>query len=123
MATLGGVDLGHIQSEEQAKDTSLFSQPLPTSNSDTTILLDIFGTTRNLTVNGVKTGTAAQLNTFVVAIEAFANGNQISRTFVSSLSTFANKSVFIKNFRWNYVQGSPSKLSYSLELIEGAVVT
>ena len=53
-------------------------------------------------------------------MEALANGTQTGVTFVSSLSTFANKKVFVKNFRWSYLKASPNKINYTLELNEGA---
>lgn len=122
MATLDGTDLGNIQTETQNKDSSLFNQPLPGSDSSTSILLDLFGVTRTISIDGIKSGTAAVLNTFITAIEALIAGGQSGVTFVSSLSTFANKTVFVKSFNWDYVKGDPNKISYRLELTEGAGV-
>ena len=120
MATLDGTDLGNIQTETQNKDSSLFNQPLPGSDSSTSILLDLFGVTRTISIDGIKSGTAAALNTFITVIEALIAGGQSGVTFVSSLSTFANKTVFVKSFNWDYVKGDPNKISYRLELTEGA---
>ncbi|MCP6727615.1 MAG: hypothetical protein KJI69_06410 [Patescibacteria group bacterium] len=122
MATLDGTDLGNIQTETQNKDSSLFNQPLPGSDSSTSILLDLFGVTRTISIDGIKSGTAAALNTFITVIEALIAGGQSGVTFVSSLSTFANKTVFVKSFNWDYVKGDPNKISYRLELTEGAGV-
>ena len=70
---------------------------------------------------GVFTGSASELNTFIVAMEALDNGSQSAAvTFVSSLSTFANKSVYVDNFGWNFLKGSPNKINYILQLTEGA---
>ncbi|MCP6727483.1 MAG: hypothetical protein KJI69_05745 [Patescibacteria group bacterium] len=120
MATLDGTNLGNIQTETQNKDSSLFNQPLPGSDSSTSILLDLFGVTRTISIDGIKSGTAAALNTFITVIEALIAGGQSGVTFVSSLSTFANKTVFVKSFNWDYVKGDPNKISYRLELTEGA---
>ncbi|KKL69884.1 hypothetical protein LCGC14_2110440 [marine sediment metagenome] len=122
MATLDGNDLGNVQTESQNKDSSLFNQPLPGSDSSTSILLDLFGVTRTINLDGIKSGTAAALNTFITAIEALIGGGQSGVTFVSSLSTFANKTVFVSSFNWDYVKGDPNKISYSLSLTEGAAV-
>lgn len=122
MATLDGNDLGRIQTESQNKDSSLFNQPLPGSDSSTSILLDLFGVTRTISIDGIKSGTATVLNTFITTIEALIGGGQSGVTFVSSLSTFANKTVFVSSFDWNYVKGDPNKISYSLQLTEGAAV-
>ena len=123
MASVGGIDLGRIQNESQVKDSGLFTQPLVINDSANTILLDLFGVTRTISIDGIKTGSVAVLNTFITDIEGIENGTQTSSTFVSSLSTFANKTVFIKSFRWNYLAGNPGKITYSLELIEGAAVS
>lgn len=112
--------MGNIQTEDQIKDTSLFNQILPTFDSDKSVLLDIFGVSRTITITGIFTGTTTALNTFITAIETIANGSQTGVTFASSLTTFANKKVFVKNFRWSFIKGTPNKIDYSLELIEGA---
>ncbi len=121
-ASIGGVGIGNVQNEGQRKNAGLFTQPIPTSDSDSTILLDLFGTTKNMTIEGIKSGTASGLNTFITAIEGIANGSQTGSTFVSSLSTYANKTVFVKDFGWNYAAGDPSKITYTLELQEGTAV-
>ena len=120
MATLDGTDMGRIQSESQNKDSSLFNQPLPGSDSDTSILLDLFGVTRTIRIDGIKSGSAAVLNTFITDIEALIAGGQSGVTFVSSLSTFANKKVFVNFFNCNYLKVDPNKISYSLQMTEGA---
>ena len=98
----------------------MFNQPLPTLDSDKSILLDIFGVSRTITIEGIFPGTLSELNNFINTIQTIADGKQTGVTFVSSLSTFANKKVFVKNFRWSFTKGSPNKINYSLELIEGA---
>ncbi len=122
MATLDGNNLGNIQTESQIKDSSLFNQPLPGTDSSISILLDLFGVTRIIRIDGIKADSAANLNTFIVAIEALIAGGQTGVTYASSLSTFGNKTVFVKSFNWNYIKGDPNKISYSLELVEGAAV-
>lgn len=122
MATLDGTDLGNVQKETQTKDSSLFNMPLPGSDSSTSILLDLFGVLRTISLDGIKSGSASAINTFITTMEALIAGGQLGVTFVSSLSTFANKTVFVKNFNWDYVKGDPNKISYTLELIEGAGV-
>ena len=122
MATLNNIDLGNIQNETQIKDTALFVNPIPVSDSDAVFLLDIFGVSRTISIEGIITGTTTVLDDFIDNMEGIANGNQIGITFVSSLSTFDNKTVFIKSFRWSYVKAEVNKISYTLELIEGLAV-
>ena len=92
---------------------------MPASDSAAAILLDLLGVTRTTNIDGIFSGTTSQLNTFIVAMEALNNGAQVGVTFVSSLSTFANKTVYVDSFGWNYVKGSPNKITYSLQLTEG----
>ena len=120
MATLDGTSLGNIQNETQTKDSNLINFPLPASDSSAAILLDLLGTTRTINIDGIKSGSAATLNTFITTIEALIAGTQTGVTYVSSLSTFSSKKVFVNSFTWSYVKGDPSKISYSLQLTEGA---
>ena len=71
-------------------------------------------------MTGIFSGTTSAINTFIGVIETIANGTQTGVTYVSSLSTFASKKVFVRSFNWNYIQGSPLKINYTLELVEGA---
>ena len=120
MTTLDGTDLGKIQTESQTKDSNLFNFSLPGQDSNTAVLLDLLGTTRTINIDGIFTGSTAVLNTFITDIEALVAGTQTGVTFVSSLTTFANKKVFVNSFIWNFVKGDPNKISYSLQLAEGA---
>lgn len=120
MVSIAGIDLGNVQSERQIKSTNLFIQALVASDSSAAVILDLFGTVRRINVNGIKSGSATVINTFITAIEAIANGSQTSSTFVSSLSTFTNKTVFVEDFSWEYVGGDPNKIRYTLSMVEGA---
>lgn len=121
MATIGGVDLGIVKRESQSKTSGLFNQPLPYSDSNEAIIMDLLGTTRTITVNGFKTGTLTELRTFIGNIEGIQNGKQPSVTFVSSIIT-ASKQVLIKEFSWDWVEADVQRLTYSLTLIEGSVI-
>jgi len=121
MATIGGVDLGTVTSETSAKNSNLFNQPLPLSDSDEALLMDLFGTSRTITVEGVKTGAVADLRTFITNIEAIQDGEQSGSTFVSSW-TNANKTVLIQDFTHTKVQADESKVNYTLTLLEGTAL-
>jgi len=123
MATLGGTDLGDIQSEQSTKDTSMFSFPLPASDSASTILLDIFGVTRVFSIDGIyEDATFVNIQNWIDTIEGYANGGQLGKTYVSNM-TGDSYTVYIQSFSWTYSAGDPSKISYSLQLIEGAGVS
>lgn len=119
MATIGGKSLGEIQSEQQTKSSGLFTQPLPASDSGSTILLDLFGTTRTINIDGVfQHATKSNLVTFVTDIEGLQNGSQSGLTYVGDFVT-TNKTVLIQDFSWTWAAGSVNKINYTLSLIEG----
>ncbi len=121
MASIAGNDLGNIQSERQTKDSGLFEFPLPTSDADATFILDLFGVTRRITIEGIKNGTTAELETFIEAIEAIVNGNQSLSAFVSSLIVSPSSiNVLIRTFTWSYSIGPTRRLTYTLELVQGS---
>ena len=121
MATIGGVDLGEVKTEEHTKSSNLFNTPLPFSDSDSSLIMDLFGTSRTITISGVKTGLVAALRTFIVNIEAIQNGAQSGSTFVSSW-TNVNKTCLIQDFQHSKAEGDESKVNYTLTLLEGTVL-
>lgn len=122
MATLDLIDLGKIQTESQTKSSQLFNQPLPGSDSDEAILLDIFGVSKTVTIDGIITGNQTVLRTFITSIESIQNGSQEGSDFVSTLVISpASIKVLIENFSWNYSKGTVNSLDYSLELKQGTI--
>jgi len=120
-ASIGGKSLGDVKSEASSKNSGLFIQPLPLSDSDATLLMDLLGTSRTITISGVKTGVVADLRTFVTDIEGLQTGEQASLTFVSSW-TNVNKSVLIQDFTHDKAEGDESRVTYTLTLLEGSVL-
>jgi len=94
--------------------------PIPTADSSSAFLLDLFGMSRNITIVGIFQGTLAQQNTFITDIEGIADGSQTGSTFVSSHTSFANKTVYIQSFSWTVNKANPGYVNYSLTLVEGA---
>ena len=121
MASIGTKDLGDVKSEIQTKSSGLFNQPLPFEDSDTSLIMDLLGTSRTITVEGVKTGAVAALRTFITDIEGLQNGAQSSLVFVSSW-TNVNKNVLISDFTHTKIEADESEISYSLTLIEGTAL-
>lgn len=118
MTSIGGVDLGDVTSEGSVKSSNLFNQPLPFTDSDKAVLMDLLGMSRTITVSGKKTGAVAALRTFITDIEGLQNGEQSSLVFVSSW-TNVNKNVLIQDFQWDKVEADESKVTYTLTLAEG----
>lgn len=121
MTTIGGKDLGEVSSESSTKSSNLFNMPLPFSDSDAALIMDLMGMSRTITVAGKKTGTIAQMRTFITDIEGLQTGSQSGMTFVSSW-TNVNKTVLIQDFTWDKSEGDESKLNYTLTLVEGTAL-
>ncbi|MCK4827668.1 hypothetical protein KA005_68710 [bacterium] len=121
MASIGGVDLGEVKTESHTKSSNLFNQPLPYSDSDAALIMDLMGTNRTITIMGVKTGTIAAQRTFIAAIEAKQNGAQSGMTFVSSWTNMS-KTVLIQDFTHDKKGADESEVSYTLVLIEGTAL-
>ena len=121
MASIGGKDLGTVTSESSTKSSNLFNQPVPFSDSDEALIMDLMGTSRTITVSGVKTGTISELRQFVSDIEGLQNGKQESLTFVSSW-TNTNKNVLIQTFTHDKSEADENKVNYTLELLEGTAL-
>lgn len=122
MATLSGTSLGIVQREKQAKDSGLTNFPLPRSDSSSSILLDLFGVTRTITLEGRYEGTTEEIRTFIATIEGYASGTQSGLTFQSDLIS-STKTVFIQNFEWAYNEADTSTIQYTLIMLEGAAVS
>ena len=120
-SSLGGKSLGDVSSEASTKSSNLFQFPMPLSDSDKAVLMDIFGTSRTITIEGKKTGEVAALRTFVTDIETIQNGEQSGSTFVSSW-TGANKTVLIQDFTHTKLKADENEVSYTLVLEEGSVL-
>lgn len=94
--------------------------PLPRRDSSYAILKDLFGTSRNISVSGIVFGTEAEQDTFIQAMETIVNGRQASSTFTSSVAD-NTYTVFVQTFGWSKDKADPSKITYSLSMVEGAV--
>jgi len=119
MVTFDGITLPNIRSEENGKTANLFTQPIPTSDSDQTFVLDLFGVTRTIQLTGSAKDTVANIQSFINTIEALINGSQTGKNFVSSIHS-VNKTCQINSFRYTYVEGTVELLNYTMELIESS---
>jgi len=119
LATLNSTDLGTITRETQTKDSNLFFYPLPLSDSNEALLLDLMGTSRTITVEGYKISTTkATLTTFVTTIETLQNGEQSGVTYVGDFIT-TNKTVQVQTFTWDWVEADVNRIKYTLTLLQG----
>ena len=120
--SLGGTDLGNVQTERHRKDSQLFTMPMPKHDSDELVAIDLFGTTRNITVEGVLVGTTDAIKTFIAAMEGYVSGDQVTRSYVTATTTKGSYTVMVQYFDWTYELANINSLKYTLELIECASV-
>jgi len=111
--------LGTVISEDSSKTSGLFQTPLPLSDSNESIMLDLFGASRTINIRGIYTGTVAEINTFVQALDGLLNGSQNTKTFHSDKSN-ASYLVLINSVRWNSEDGAVTKVDYEIEMVEGS---
>ena len=115
----GMTSLGTVNKEDSTKDAGLFQQPLPASNSNQAIMLDIFGASRTITISGVFTGTTAQISAFIVELDALVSGTQSVKVYHSDKSG-ADYNVLVSSVTWTAEEGAVSKVDYTINLTEGS---
>jgi len=106
-----------IESERSNKDSNLFKQPIPTSDSGDTIVIDIFGAQKNVTLKCEYIGTSvANISTYIGYLDAILDGEQSVSTYTSDAAG-TSIYVYFENFEWEYEAGSPLTIKITLSLI------
>lgn len=109
---------GTIISEDSGKDSSLFQQPIPLSDSSSAILLDLFGASRRISIKGVYTSADGTIATFIGELDGLIDGEQTAKTYHSDKSGLSY-TVLVDHVSWNVEEGEVNKVNYTIELIEG----
>lgn len=118
-----------IQNIKTIKESPTAEFPIPTNDANATIVIDLLGTKRTITLTGSVQGTVVQINSFVKDMESFVNSQQ----FLLSASglTFSfdfpytttpgdlSYTVVMKSIDWEYDAGNPSQLNYTASLVQG----
>jgi len=128
--------------ESIKKSANLIPFNMPTKDSDETIAFDMLGVTRDITIRGkFTTDDNADIWKFADDLDSLIDGNQgdtgaakvgytytpVSLNFGSSGATDRNDTegystktlnVYVNDASYDFVQGEPSTLSFSLSLIE-----
>ena len=113
--------LGAVTSEESSKDAQLFQSPMPLSDSDKTIMLDMFGASRTITIKGRYTVDDGVIATFISQLDALVNGQQIVRTYHSDKSG-SNYNVLVQSVRWSGEEAGVNFVDYEIQLTEGSAL-
>jgi hypothetical protein len=112
-------DLGIVTSDSNTKVSGLFNIPVPFSDSTQSPLADLFGNSREINVTGTKTGTTAQMKTFIDTLDALVNGRQEQITYTDDLGVSFNG--LLDRFTREII--SPTKINYTLIIKQGKVIT
>lgn len=98
--------------------------PLYGNDSDATDVFDFGGVAKNLRLTGVYIATStANLKTWIDSVEALQNGHQDQESgapypFVDDLRGTLN--VKVKGFSTSYIEASPTKIGWTLNLIQSS---
>lgn len=136
----GMTTLGNITTEESNKSSNLFNQEMPGRDSEDAILLDIFGTSREININGIYVPTtsnefslpgwgsppldtdaaklSANLKYFILELDELANGEQTQKNYESGTSGITYLCL-VQSVTWNVEMGAINKVNYSISLVEG----
>ena len=115
---LGNITLPNT-TERISKSNKLFHQPLPTNDSDRTILLDIFGVSRRINIKGKFVGSISEQKSFIESIENIINGKQEGTIYTSGKFITKTFNVFVNTLNYYADIGTAESLEYDLELLEG----
>lgn len=114
-----------IQKFKVGKSSPITSILIPTKDSSSTISLDVGGTVRNITIEGLVVGTITQLNNFIGDIEDKLYGKQFTNTNKGHTLTVelakvgvTTYNVMIKDFDYEWDAGNPNQVSYTMGLIQ-----
>lgn len=134
--TFGNGEVSSIVEEITAQPDSI---PMPASPPASTILLDLGGATKKITVSGIlfddgtdrlNTGTAIILLDQKRWLEGLIDGAQSTVTFTSNYSSktsdgnstpssWPNTEVVVSNLRFTETEGKPNEIEFTMTLMAG----
>jgi hypothetical protein len=117
--TLGGRDMGKVQSFGWELNANVIPMNYPGRGSNLTETFDLLGLTRLLNVDTLFTGTTATILTALNLLEAFIDGDQVSHSFSTPfLSVPINVKIMSMSTTWE-VDGIGNRCTVRFQLIEG----
>jgi hypothetical protein len=144
MATRGSITIGStntvlsVQEEEVALIGGVSNLNLPFMASENTFAAAIKGRVRNITIKGQYAGTQAQIEAFIKILDDWANAD-LSLQSTAKYYAMLNKSndpingagnnvqlsyfnVLGRDFIYKYDNQEPTRITYTLSLIEGSKI-
>lgn len=122
MATLNGQNLGTIRDEAHSKNAQLFQQPMPQTPSTDAVVLDLFGASRNIVIQGVWSISNGTISTFISWLDGLVNGTQARVDYVSD-KTGVTYHVFVDSTRWSARAGDINEIEYEIQMIEAGSIS
>ena len=121
-------DLGHVRDEDIRIFNKIMTAPLPFTSTSSTLNINLKGKKRLITVSGVQDGSgyagatrALKIQSFIAEMEIWVNqGIQGKRTYTNSFASAYE--VFCIDFVWTRNIESPSKIDYTITLVEGGLI-
>jgi len=120
--TIDGHALGTITQERINKDAQLFQMPLPRTDSDKLIALDLFGVQRTITLDAVWTVVNGDIPTFLTWLDGLVNGEQITKVYATD-TTGTSYNVFVNTVDYRRAEGEVNLITYSITMLEAKQVT
>lgn len=114
------IDLGIVNRIVKNKDSGITNFPMPMSDSSDALQMDIMGANRTISISGIKTGTAEELQSFEENLDKAINGQQTQFTFEDRFGNVYK--VLIRSFNTENHEGRPNEITYTLELNEGVSI-
>lgn len=113
--------LVNITNESSTKDAGLFQMPMPASDSDDAIQLDIFGASRTITIDGTFVdGTVSKtVVQFIAELDGLVNGSQSSVQYDSDTSG-THYHCLVQSVTWKRKEGETNVIDYTINLTEGS---
>lgn len=115
-------DLGHIQEESQVLNSGVTGISAAIGDTNQTEAVKLLNSQRIINVTGTKIGALAALTTFASAVKTWVVGSDTTTaaklTYASDL--LGSMTVIVRNASTTFVGGSPTRLQYSLSLLEVA---
>jgi len=93
--------------------------PIPMSDSRDTIMLDLFGASRTITITGIWTAGDGTISTFITWLDGLVNGTQTPISFVSDKSGVPY-TVLVQSVKWSSEEAGVNKLDYTINMVEGS---
>ena len=127
--TIGGISLATVKREKHQKREEIDEFATPGLDSDSTFLFSSTGVTREIRIEGTYEGTSQAdiMDSFILAIEALIDGNQLntivfhSDLYDTGAGQDGNFNVMLEDFTWDYTEGVVLQVVWSIVLIEGSI--